>query len=87
MANKRDTKRKKGIAWVKMFVTFKTVKRTIAIICFKKKKFANQFKKTARVPWWLSRFRIWCCHCCGSGHCCGADLIQEFPPATGTAKK
>ena len=23
------------------------------------------------VPWWLSRLRIWCCHCSSSGHCCG----------------
>ena len=22
-----------------------------------------------RVPWWPSRLRVWCCHCCGLGHC------------------
>ena len=50
MANKRDTKRKKGIAWVKMFVTFKTVKRTIAIICFKKKSLQINLKRQLEFP-------------------------------------
>ena len=26
------------------------------------------------VPWWLSRLRIWHCHCCDSRHCCGLSL-------------
>ena len=30
---------------------------------------------------WLSRLRIWCCHCCGLGHCCGMSLI----PGSGTS--
>ena len=29
---------------------------------------------------WFSRLRIWCCHCSGSGHCRGANLI----PGLGT---
>ena len=28
------------------------------------------------VPWWLSRLRIWCCHCCASGYRCGMGLIS-----------
>ena len=27
------------------------------------------------VPWWLSRLRIYCCHCYGLGHCYGMSLI------------
>ena len=27
------------------------------------------------VPWWCSGLRIWCCHCCGSGLCCGTASI------------
>ena len=34
------------------------------------------------VPWWLSRLRIPCCHCCGSGYCCVKGLIPE--PETST---
>ena len=30
------------------------------------------------VPWWLSRFRICHCHCCGSGHCCGVGSIPDL---------
>ena len=30
------------------------------------------------VPWWLSRLRIWHCHCCGSGCCCGVGLIPDL---------
>ena len=33
------------------------------------------------IPWWLSGFRIWLCHCCGSDHCCGVCLI----PGPGTS--
>uniref|UniRef100_A0A8D1NRS6 Epidermal growth factor receptor pathway substrate 15 n=1 Tax=Sus scrofa TaxID=9823 RepID=A0A8D1NRS6_PIG len=33
------------------------------------------------VPWWLSRLRIWHCHCGGSSHCCGVGLI----PGPGTS--
>ena len=28
--------------------------------------FASQRHKQG-VPWWFSRLRIWCCHCCGTG--------------------
>ena len=38
-------------------------------------------KTPSGVPHWLSRLRIWHCHCCGSGHCCGARLI----PSQGTS--
>ena len=24
---------------------------------------------------WCCGLRIWCCHCSGSGHCCGSGLI------------
>ena len=27
------------------------------------------------VPRWLSGLRNWCCHCCGSDHCCGMGSI------------
>ena len=30
---------------------------------------------TLGVPRWLSGLRIWHCHCCGLGHCCGSGLI------------
>lgn len=33
-----------------------------------------------RVPLWLSKLRIWCCHCCGLGCCCGTSSI----PGPGT---
>ena len=33
------------------------------------------------VPWWLSVLRVWHCHCCGSGHCCGESWI----PGPGTS--
>ena len=33
-----------------------------------------------RVPWWLSRLRIWHCHCCGSHHFCGIGLILDQEP-------
>ena len=32
-------------------------------------------KSLLGVPWWHSRLRIQCCHCCGSDHCCGLGLI------------
>ena len=32
-------------------------------------------RSRGRVPWWLSRLRIWHCQCCGSSHCCHASLI------------
>ena len=35
----------------------------------------NYNKIKQRIPWWLSGFRIGCCHRCGSGHCCGMGLI------------
>ena len=28
------------------------------------------------VPWWFSGLRIWRCHCCGLGHCCGTCSIS-----------
>ena len=28
-------------------------------------------RKELGVPWWPSRLRIQCCHCCVSGCCCG----------------
>ena len=34
------------------------------------------------VLWWLRRIRIPCCHCYGSGHCCGAGLILGPGPFT-----
>lgn len=33
----------------------------------------NNYRGT---PWWLSRLRIWHCHLCGSGHCCGTGSPQ-----------
>ena len=29
------------------------------------------------VPWWLSRLRIWRCHCCGSSYCCCEGLTPD----------
>ena len=39
-------------------------------------------------PLWLSRLRIWSCHC-SIGHSCGSDSItgQELPYATEKKKK
>ena len=34
------------------------------------------------VPWWLSKLRIWHCHCCGTGLIPG----QELTHALGTTK-
>ena len=34
--------------------------------------------KKLRVPLWLSRLRIWHCHCCGSGYSYGASLIPRL---------
>ena len=39
---------------------------------------------------WHSELRIQCCHCIGSGHCCGVQvqsLAQELLHAPGVAKK
>ena len=30
------------------------------------------------VPQWLSGIRIWCCHHCALGRCCGAGLPRNF---------
>ena len=30
------------------------------------------------VPWGLNRFRIWRCHCCGSGHSCGSGSVPDL---------
>jgi len=43
---------------------------------------------TSGFPLWLSRLRIWYCHCCalchrcGSVHCCGASLIPDLETST-----
>ena len=49
-------------------------------------------RNTARilgVPWYLSGLRTWHCHCCGSGCCCGADLIpgMEISACPGGGQK
>ena len=46
-------------------------------------------KENCRVPWWLSRLRIWCCPCCGSGYCWAVGWIPdgELLHATSLAKK
>ena len=33
------------------------------------------YKQVLGVPWWLSGLRIWHCHCCGLGCCCGTDSV------------
>ena len=42
-----------------------------------------------RIPWWLSRLKIWCCHCYGMGAAARfPSLAQELLlHATGAAKK
>ena len=42
--------------------------------------YAN-LKRIPRVPWWLSGLKIWCCHYCGCGYCCGMGSI----PGLGTS--
>jgi len=37
------------------------------------------------VPWWLGRLKIQCCHCCGSGRCCGSDSV--LGPGTSTCSR
>lgn len=39
----------------------------------------------AGVPWWPSGLRIWCCRCCGLGHCYSMGSMPD--PAAGIAKK
>ena len=39
-------------------------------------------KCSGGVPWWLSRLRIWHCHCYGLGHFCGEGLMSG--PGTST---
>ena len=34
-------------------------------------------KKIVGVLLWISRLRIWCCHCCGSGGWCGAGSVPS----------
>ena len=34
------------------------------------------------VPWWLSWLRIWHCHCCGWGCCCGVGSVPGLGPST-----
>ena len=45
-------------------------------------------KKNPGIPVCLCRLRVWCCHCSGSGGCCGMGLIlgQEFPRAMSLTK-
>ena len=42
-----------------------------------------KFKKHRGVSWWLSRLRIWRCHCCGTVR----SLAWELLYAEGVAKK
>lgn len=46
----------------------------IPILCIYPPK--NIIWKDTRVPWWLRALGAQCCHCCGSGNCCGTDLIS-----------
>ena len=34
------------------------------------------------VPWWLGKLKIWHCHCCGWGCCCGTGSIPGLGTAT-----
>ena len=34
------------------------------------------------VPWWLRGLRIWCCHSCCSGRCCGLGLTPGLRTST-----
>ena len=47
--------------------------------CIKKKKkygFEVVSKNLVpRLPYCLNRLKMWCCHCCGSGHSCGTVSI------------
>ena len=43
----------------------------LKLMCALKKK----EREPGGVPWWLSRLRIWCCHCCGLGHHSGTGSI------------
>ena len=46
-------------------------------------------KKKKKAFFWLSRLRIWDCHCSGSGHCCGKGLVlaQALPQAAENKEK
>ena len=39
--------------------------------------------RESRVPWWLSRLKIWHCHCCGTGSILGPGTLH----AVGASKK
>ena len=42
-----------------------------------KKQNKTKQKKLLGIPWWPGGLRIQCCHCCGSGHCCGTSSITS----------
>ena len=46
----------------------------------KRKKKTKKWNKNKElgVPWWPSRLRFWCCHCCGSGHYRDSGLIPDL---------
>ena len=44
-------------------------------------------KKCSGVPWWLSRLRIWHCHCHGLGHWLGNFHMLQVEPKTNKKNK
>ena len=44
-------------------------------------------KKCSGVPWWLSRLRIWHCHCHGLGHWLGNIHMLQVEPKTNQKNK
>ena len=44
-------------------------------------------KWETEIPWWLSRLRIWCCHCCGSGVTAAVQVPQVWAKKKKKKKK
>lgn len=38
----------------------------------------EEYNNKLGVPLWFSGLWIWCCHCCGSGHCYGTGSLPAW---------
>ena len=68
--------RPEGVFWLSTEKTGLERKRV------RKRKEVMSNNYTEGVPWWPSGLRIWYCHCCDSGQCCGVGSIPGLGVST-----
>ena len=74
-----------GVEWRKIFM--KHISNKVLVFRILRElqlnnKMTDWYQKMGQgIPWWCSGLKIWCCHCCGSGHSSSAGLI----PGPGTS--